>query len=809
MVSFHILDCESQDIEVTREIEYEKEVKYIIEDDNDIDTLQEQSAKREYVIHLFGSTSDGKSIRVSVSGFEPYFYVELPDNLKQTYLYFIDKLQKKLKYLKFKHEYIKSEKLYGYTNKTKFPFVKLSVKSKSEFYKLKKTFLDEKNNPIFYLDNLVLKVYEANLDPLLRFFHLRNINPCGWATIETDYEETLDIDFEDIHPCNDPLVSVAPFTFGFWDIECYSASGDFPLAKKTYSKIAEQLFQKSNSYNEFKQYFIEALINPYKPPQGIHGIFLKKDIKLLQITQIESDLSKIESSINQAIEKQDLALFEKAINRLNKQYPISGDPIIQIGIVFSKGNVLEENHIFVLNGCNTIDNIIVHNCKTEKDLILQFLKLLNHKNPDVLLGYNVFGFDQKYLFHRMEELNISQSNDLLSLNRLNDVLEYNPEKPYVTLQEKFLSSSALGDNNLYILTTTGRLHIDLYFYIKRIENLGSYKLDDVCRHYMSGKLESIDIRDVTKWFIKTKYTSDAEVGKYVVLLDEIGDTIIEKRKIIEVIDKKGMYIETKPSDSDFTPPMLENIEKWCIVKDDISPAEIFRLHQKGGDEGRAIVAKYCIQDCILVYQLFIKLDVFNNAMAMANTCSVPISYIFTRGQGIKCESLIFKESAIRNQLIEVLPIPIQKDHPNYKEETYEGAIVLVPEPNFYAESPIGVCDFASLYPSTIISENISYDTLLWSKDYDMNYNFVSYSFGSSDDEKYLNSTVKFTDIEFDIWAPDPNDKRKNPEKIKTGIRICRFVQQENDSKGSLPDILSKLLVKRKEKRKQGEKETDP
>ena len=34
-------------------------------------------------------------------------------------------------------------------------------------------------------------------------------------------------------------------------------------------------------------------------------------------------------------------------------------------------------------------------------------------------------------------------------------------------------------------------------------------------------------------------------------------------------------------------------------------------------------------------------------------------------------------------------------------------IVLNPEPGFYSDSPIGVCDFASLYPSTIVSENIS------------------------------------------------------------------------------------------------------
>ena len=69
--------------------------------------------------------------------------------------------------------------------------------------------------------------------------------------------------------------------------------------------------------------------------------------------------------------------------------------------------------------------------------------------------------------------------------------------------------------------------------------------------------------------------------------------------------------------------------------------------------------------------------------------------------------------------------------------------------------------------------------------------------------------LAWADIEFDIWAPDPNDKRKNPVKIKTGIRICRYIQQHNDVKGTLPDILLKLLAARKSKRKEAEKESDP
>jgi len=822
MVIFQILDSYSQDRKVIKETEEVKEVEYIHEDylDDDVTAnkkIVNREFKQEYIVNLFGKTLDNKPIHIEVENFSPYFYVELPNKLKKTFNSFTANLQKfieerkkkiiekkiktdeKYSYLKnldpsimarklyssIEIEYIEKEKLYGYTNKTMFPFVKLSVYSLQDFRELKEVFLDDKNS----------NVYEANLDPMLRFFHLRNINPCGWASIDSEYDEHISVDWQDISPHN--VSGIAPFTYGFWDIECYSESGDFPLPKKDYNKVAKQLYEKTKDFDTFKLYICDAITTS-------KTITLKNAIPAysslenhLSSPAFKKDVEKLYERFNNFF----VTDMTKVLNKyMGSKYPISGDPAIQIGVVFSTNNVLNDKHIFVVNGSDPIEDAIVHNCKSEREMILGFLKLLQEKNPDILVGYNVFGFDMKYLHERMEELMLTQNSMFQSLSRV--------DRP-VELQKKFLSSSALGDNTLYIWSTIGRLHIDLYFYIKRIENLASYKLDDVCRHYMSGKLKSIDVSKGSTWFIETKATSDAEVGKYLVLLDEIGDTIVDKRKIIEVIDGKGLVIEADASEDTLETNDLETICSWAIVKDDVSPAEIFRLHREGGTSGRAIVAKYCIQDCVLVFNLLNKLDVFNNAMAMANTCSVPISYIFTRGQGIKCESLIFKECQKRGQLIEVLSSPIQKTDENFVEETYEGAIVLVPEPNFYVKSPIGVADFASLYPSSIISENLSYDTLLWTKDYDNNYNFNGYSFGSEESEKYLVKGVEFTDIEFDIWAPDPNDTRKNPEKIKTGIRVCRYVQQPDDVKGTLPDILTKLLSARKSKRKEAEKESDP
>jgi DNA polymerase delta subunit 1 len=85
---------------------------------------------------------------------------------------------------------------------------------------------------------------------------------------------------------------------------------------------------------------------------------------------------------------------------------------------------------------------------------------------------------------------------------------------------------------------------------------------------------------------------------------------------------------------------------------------------------------------------------------MASICSVPIDFLIFRGQGIKLTSYISKQCRKLNTLMPVLPT-VEFDG------GYEGAIVLDPKCDLYTD-PVAVCDYKSLYPSTMISENICF-----------------------------------------------------------------------------------------------------
>ena len=137
-------------------------------------------------------------------------------------------------------------------------------------------------------------------------------------------------------------------------------------------------------------------------------------------------------------------------------------------------------------------------------------------------------------------------------------------------------------------------------------------------------------------------------------------------------------------------PDMSKKVRWGLAKDDVTPQDIFRLTREGPAE-KAIIAKYCIQDCNLVHQLLRKIDVITGFIEMSKLCSVPMEFLVLRGQGIKLTSYIAKKCREKQTLMPV----IEKTTSN---EGYEGAIVLDPKSGLYLKKPVACVDFASLYP---------------------------------------------------------------------------------------------------------------
>jgi DNA polymerase elongation subunit (family B) len=829
-IIFHLLDIQARDMRIESEEEDVREIAYESNSESDDEEFQNRrkkkklsnnyNQKKEFVIHLFGADETGKTIRCDVTGFRPTLYIRLPEQrttqAAETIKLYLNSQGIPMSELNIKR--ITRKIFYGFTANTFYPFLQIDVPSLALFRNIRNLFLDENLKPQTKkplggpFEGNPIELFEANIDPMLRFIHTQNIQPCGWilikdgkTSISEDSESGLviDCDYEQVLPTKGPRVA-APFLTASWDIECFSMTGDFPLAKRTWKKTAKEILNNAHNSVKATDLLLKSLSTGQTPvdtlPKSMTPIYcqLRKSLDEISRKLLDSTFQdQIQNIIDSNYDIDDrIETLIKLLDKTLKQYIyLVGDPVIQIGTTLTRGTPdTTERHLFVFPDCADIPGIIVHSYKTEKAMIVAWFEWMIERNPDILIGYNVFGFDESYLWHRAEELGIITPNSVV--HAFNRLISLNGE---MKLEEKFLSSSAMGDNLMYIWTTHGRLQIDLFHYIKRNNVLPSYKLDEVTKHFMSGKLKTQTYQNGILILDVAGAIKDVKPGRAITLLDETGETVSPKMVVDKVEGNKISFNCELDNDALLE---MEDATKWVIVKDDVSPQDIFRLHRES-KEGRAIVGKYCLQDCDLVIDLYKKLETFNNTMCMANVCSVPLSYIFIRGQGIKIESLIFKACRERNILIPVLSSPRQGG----VEDSYEGAIVLDPEPGFYATSPIGVCDFASLYPSTIVSENISHDSLLWIKDFNYDGTLISHNWGS---EVYDNCEgYAYTDIEFDIWRPDPNDKRKQPVKIKCGRRICRYAQPLDGSKSTLPQITTWLLQAREAKKKEMKSEKDP
>jgi DNA polymerase elongation subunit (family B) len=672
----------------------------------------------KFLIKAFGCTIDGRSVSVNLLDFTPHFYIKITHRHDARYSqrlheHVVTYLPAHLRNAFIGVKILKRKDFWGFTNFELFPFARLAFKSLSAMNAAVRIF--EKDVKIIgYTPNAMrYKLYESNIEPLLRFMHIRNILPTGWVRIPANkYEKnieilksTCDIDincsWKVIEPVED-VEKLAPFKVASFDLECTSSHGDFPMAKKNYQKVVNQLYDAFASQKQPKEVLQDELVAIFTPAGGrfLSRVFPKSPPKITSMTDlIERNMDDIMNILSGRIQYRASAdkitretIVRALVNKFDRIFPaLEGDPIIQIGTTVHKYGEKSCYYraIVTLGSCAPIEGVDVISCKTEAELLMAWRNVINQINPDMLIGYNIFGFDFAYLKDRADELGIERQFSMLG-RIAGKSCEW---------KIKELSSSALGDNTLKFYETDGRVLIDIMKVIQRDHKLDSFKLDNVAHHFIG------------------------------------------------------------------------------LNKNDVHPSDIFRL-QKGSDEDRRVIAEYCIQDCTLCNQLTMKLEIIANNVGMSNVCSVPLTYIFMRGQGIKIFSLVAKECKNAEFLIPAptktwgRDVAIEAD-----DDGYEGAIVLEPKCGIYIDDPVCVLDYASLYPSSMISENLSHDCIVIDKTYD---NLPGY---------------EYLDITYDIY------QKTGDKKEKVGERVCRFAQLPNNEKGIIPSILMKLLRQRKETRK--------
>ena len=833
---------------------------------------------KRFTIQIYGINESGETFCLLVKDYKPFFYIKVDDSWglekKGEFLNHIkSKIGKYYENSICECKIIKRKKLYGFDGGKEHKFVLLKFNNTACMNKVKNLYYEYKPSGRRLMDEgYVFKgvntyLYEANIPPLLRYFHIKEISPSGWISIpmkktnipvsrKTTCKYEYEISNKDIIPLNDKE-TIVPYKICSFDIEASSSHGDFPIPKKSYKKLATSIMEhydgtdhditKTDVTKIIKTAFgyddlinIEKVYPKTKPSMSKLNTLLERffSVNIQSVNESDGDENTIEkmfermnnddddevdtddkkrarkiidASIENIVDMINNSVFKRE-DKLDKMtevfknvgFPeLEGDKVTFIGSTFLRYGEEKPylNNCVVLDSCSDVKEIEhseIKSYKTERDLLLAWKELILKEDPDIIIGYNIFGFDYQFMHIRARENNCEE--EFLKLSRNVDELcgTKSDETGKINIEESKIVLAS-GEHDLRFIKMNGRLQVDLYNYFRRDYNLTSYKLDYVSGYFIGDDVKKLEHGDnSTKIF--SKNLTGLENGSFINFEETSHSTDYYKE------GKKSKVFNVNKDDGTFEIEGVENPDmtkhvKWGLAKDDVTPQDIFRMTNEGPNE-RAVIAKYCIQDCNLVHHLMNKIDVMTGYVEMAKICSVPINFLVMRGQGIKLTSYIAKKCREKKTLMPVLEKPMFDDG-------YEGAIVLDPKCDLYLDNPVACVDYSSLYPSSMISENLSHDSKVWTKEYDLAGNQIKET-GEKDEDGNLIydnlSEYEYVDVTYDSfkWVKNPRGKS---EKVHSGTKTCRFAQFK-EGKAIMPSILEELLASRKATRKLIPQQTD-
>jgi len=216
------------------------------------------------------------------------------------------------------------------------------------------------------------EMYESNIDPILRFTHLRDILTAGWVKIKDyhldDSESFFECSWKRVDPFTENDTKMSDIRVLYFDIEACSEDGSFPNA-------------------------------------------LKKNDRVTQICCILKDTDSKKT----------------------------------------------QKFLFNLGTCDAVEDTVVLQYPSEKKMLLSYAQFINDTDPDIIVGYNIFGFDNGFLFERAKVLDIEAKFNYQSklASKKTDIVA------------KVLNNQQSGFNDWKMTKIYGRTHIDLLQVIKK------------------------------------------------------------------------------------------------------------------------------------------------------------------------------------------------------------------------------------------------------------------------------------------------------------------------------------------------------
>ena len=679
--NFYKSDIDIQIIEWWAQDEYDESN----DDDTSCDSnISNVKNKDVYTIRCFGVTKTGVSVTCKITGFTPFYYIKVPNNFNRVQLqHFLNYIESSYALRDFtnplarengkhKSRVVEKKDLFGFKNGTQYKFVQLVFNNYSALMKSRYLFKKATTIPNVTNKPTKFKLYESNFEPFMRYCHIKDILMAGWIKIpKGKYSITRDSATTQVEVSIDRRLVIS--SRQVQDIGNFlQASWDIEV----YSH--DRTFPDP----EFK----------IKSPDGGGGII----------------------------------------------YP---NEIFQIATTYRYTNETETlvKHLLTLKRCSKINdpNVIVEECKNEKELIQRWVEIVSLMDPDIFYTYNGDSFDCMYLIERAVLCGLAHkkksgsktvySGDLLK--KLSRLTEKQAE-----MKREYFSSSAYGDSEFNRVYIPGRLNYDLLIHYKRgMKKYASYKLDNIASEILGQNKHDVSAKDIFDFYQRGSPEEICKIGLYCIQDTALLQRLVDKQLILITIMQLANVTFVPIG---FLTTRGQTIKVYSQILRKARQMNFLVPHTNFNEDAYALFIKS--KDPHPFENDDIGEYVEVNCGKSQNESNKPLVLMAKLSEIIDDHTfVVFSDTEIKRDFFNIKFRYKRNDYyvtrmwsnDDAIDDSFTGATVLEPVPGMYKDN-IAVLDFASLYPTIMISRNLCYSSFVLDEQYlgipDVNYEKIAW-----------------------------------------------------------------------------------
>lgn len=367
-------------------------------------------------------------------------------------------------------------------------------------------------------------------------------------------------------------------------------------------------------------------------------------------------------------------------------------------------------------------NLIIQ-CNNEKDLLYAHMKILGRMSPNILGAFNGSDFDWPLYLDKVEQnkLLIELKKNLSSIITKKES-EENIEK-FNFKRNVMIKISA--ENTIYakiIANFPGMLDTDVLPVFTKLYPKAEVGRKGSLNFFLkSNRIETKADMPYNRMF--KIYERAIKLNASQCHCENKCMICKEKIKLIDCKFNKSsndVFLENTGDPTNYSDELLDNLKNKCCY--------CGKMPQNKKD--MADVAYYCVIDCIRPQQLYVKRAIINEKRELSNMSYVGLYASFYNADGMKVRNVVGSYCYKSN-------IAFSNSTKQCEKDNYPGAWVFPPIRGLHSDNeipmhamigdqmkeitfkqrPITGLDYSSLYPSLMMTYNLSPDKIVYDEDY--------------------------------------------------------------------------------------------